>query len=68
MERTFGPADAQLRQQIQAAEAETLLAWPERILTAETPKAVFHRALPPAEAQAGDASPPAPPGCANKGG
>ncbi|MCF8002996.1 MAG: hypothetical protein K9L32_02125 [Chromatiaceae bacterium] len=51
MERTFGPTDARLRQQIQATDAETLLAWSERILTAETPEAVFHSALPPAEAQ-----------------
>ena len=42
MERKFGPADARLRQQIQEADAETLLAWSERILTAETPEAVFH--------------------------
>ncbi|WP_200250058.1 Rpn family recombination-promoting nuclease/putative transposase [Lamprobacter modestohalophilus] len=42
MERTFGPTDARLRQQIQEADAETLLAWSERILTAETPEAVFH--------------------------
>jgi len=42
MERKFGPADARLRQQIQEADAETLLEWSERILTAETPEAVFH--------------------------
>ncbi|MEA3642546.1 MAG: Rpn family recombination-promoting nuclease/putative transposase [Lamprobacter sp.] len=42
MERKFGPADVKLRQQIQEADAETLLAWSERILTAETPEAVFH--------------------------
>ena len=42
MERKFGPTDAQLRQQIQEADAETLLEWSERILTAETPEAVFH--------------------------
>ncbi|MCF7995062.1 MAG: hypothetical protein K9L88_09505 [Chromatiaceae bacterium] len=51
IERKFGPTDARLRQQIQAAEAETLLTWSDRILTAETPAAVFHSALPPAEAQ-----------------
>ncbi len=42
IERKFGPADARLRQQIQEADAETLLEWSERILTAETPEAVFH--------------------------
>ncbi|MEA3644114.1 MAG: hypothetical protein VBE63_29950 [Lamprobacter sp.] len=42
MERKFGPTDAQLRQQIQDADAEKLLKWSERILTAETPEAVFH--------------------------
>jgi hypothetical protein len=42
MERKFGPTDARLRQQIQEADAETLLEWSDRILTAETPEAVFH--------------------------
>ncbi|NEX17713.1 MAG: hypothetical protein C1943_14100 [Halochromatium sp.] len=42
MERKFGPADVQLRQQIQEADAETLLEWSDRILTAESPEAVFH--------------------------
>ncbi|MCF8016939.1 MAG: Rpn family recombination-promoting nuclease/putative transposase [Chromatiaceae bacterium] len=42
MERKFGPSDVQLRQQIQEADAETLLEWSDRILTAETPEAVFH--------------------------
>ncbi|MEA3642541.1 MAG: hypothetical protein VBE63_21745 [Lamprobacter sp.] len=42
MERKFGPADVKLRQQIQEADAEKLLEWSERILTAETPEAVFH--------------------------
>jgi hypothetical protein len=42
MERKFGPTDARRRQQIQEADAETLLEWSERILTAETPEAVFH--------------------------
>jgi predicted transposase YdaD len=42
MERKFGPTDAQLRQQIQEADAETLLEWSDRILTAETPEGVFH--------------------------
>ncbi|WP_274608975.1 hypothetical protein [Lamprobacter modestohalophilus] len=38
MERTFGPTDARLRQQIQAADAETLLAWSERILIYGPPR------------------------------
>ncbi|NEX17756.1 MAG: transposase [Halochromatium sp.] len=42
MERKFGPADVRLRQQIQEADAETLLEWSDRILTAESPEAVFH--------------------------
>ncbi|WP_420827240.1 DUF4351 domain-containing protein [Halochromatium roseum] len=42
MERKFSPSNARLRQQIQAADAETLLEWSDRILTAETPEAVFH--------------------------
>ncbi|WP_200252089.1 Rpn family recombination-promoting nuclease/putative transposase [Lamprobacter modestohalophilus] len=42
MERKFGPTDVRLRQQIQEADAETLLEWSDRILTAETPEAVFH--------------------------
>jgi len=42
IERTFGPTDVRLRQQIQATDAETLLEWSDRILTAETPEAVFH--------------------------
>ena len=42
LERKFGPASATLRQRIQEADAETLLEWSERILTAQTPEAVFH--------------------------
>jgi hypothetical protein len=42
LERKFGPTSAKLRQRIQEADAETLLNWSERILTAETPEAVFH--------------------------
>ena len=42
LERKFGPASATLRQRIQEADAETLLHWSERILTADTPEAVFH--------------------------
>ncbi|MBK5939399.1 hypothetical protein CCR96_09065 [Halochromatium roseum] len=36
------PHRCRLRQQIQEADAETLLEWSDRILTAETPEAVFH--------------------------
>ncbi|NEX17690.1 MAG: transposase [Halochromatium sp.] len=46
MERKFGPADVRLCQQIQEADAETLLEWSDRILTAESPEAVFHQASP----------------------
>ena len=42
LERKFGPVSANLRQRIQEADAETLLDWSERILTADTPDAVFH--------------------------
>jgi hypothetical protein len=42
MERQFGPTDAWLRQQIQEADAETLLEWSDRILPADSPEAVFH--------------------------
>jgi hypothetical protein len=42
MERKFGPTDARLRQQIQEADAETLLEWSDRILTADSPEAAFH--------------------------
>ena len=42
LERKFGPTSAKLRQRIQEADAETLLNWSERILTADTPEAVFH--------------------------
>nr|WP_242518809.1 DUF4351 domain-containing protein [Halochromatium roseum] len=42
MERKFGPIDVRLRQQIQEADAETLLEWSDRILTADSPEAVFH--------------------------
>jgi hypothetical protein len=42
LERKFGPTSATLRQRIQEADAETLLHWSERILTADTPEAVFH--------------------------
>ncbi|MBK1633390.1 hypothetical protein CKO31_22080 [Thiohalocapsa halophila] len=42
LERKFGPVSANLRQRIQEADAETLLDCSERILTADTPDAVFH--------------------------
>ena len=42
MERKFGTVDQNLRDRILAADSETLLDWSERILTAETPDAVFH--------------------------
>ncbi len=42
LERKFGPTSATLRQRIQEADAETLLHWSERILTADTAEAVFH--------------------------
>jgi len=34
MEHKFSPTDVRLRQQIQEADAETLLEWSDRILTA----------------------------------
>jgi predicted transposase YdaD len=37
----FGPVPARLEQRLQAADAETLLRWAERILTAATPDEVF---------------------------
>lgn len=40
LELRFGPIDADIRQRIQMADAETLLRWGERILTATTPEAV----------------------------
>ncbi|WP_242479728.1 DUF4351 domain-containing protein [Lamprobacter modestohalophilus] len=41
MERKFGPTDVRLRQQIQEADAETLLAWSERILTLRRQRRCF---------------------------
>ena len=42
-ERKFGPAAAEHhRATIEQADAETLLEWSDRILTAETPEAIFH--------------------------
>jgi predicted transposase YdaD len=42
IERKFGPPGEAVRQRIAAADAETLLAWSERILTAEDLDAVLH--------------------------
>ena len=40
MERRFGPLDEALRERIRAADAETLLQWSDRILTAVAPEDV----------------------------
>ncbi|MGZ8217204.1 DUF4351 domain-containing protein [Methylomagnum sp.] len=40
LELRFGPLDDDIRQRIQMADAETLLRWGERILTATMPEAV----------------------------
>jgi predicted transposase/invertase (TIGR01784 family) len=42
IERKFGPPGEAVRQRVAAADAETLLAWSERILTAEDLDAVLH--------------------------
>jgi len=36
LERRFGPLDEPIRQRVRTADAETLLQWGERILTAAT--------------------------------
>jgi hypothetical protein len=41
LECRFGPLDETVRQRIQAADAETLLLWGERVLTAQTLTDVF---------------------------
>ncbi|MSQ48261.1 MAG: DUF4351 domain-containing protein [Deltaproteobacteria bacterium] len=41
MERRFGPLEESMRQRIRAADAETLLQWGDRILTATTLDAIF---------------------------
>ena len=41
IELKFGPPSATVRQRIRAADAETLLRWLERVLTADTLEAVF---------------------------
>jgi Holliday junction resolvase len=42
MERKFGILTPETRQRIVEADAETLLAWSDRILTAQTPEEVLH--------------------------
>ena len=43
LERKYGPSTAAAcRERIMAADAETLLKWSERILTAETVEEIFH--------------------------
>jgi len=37
----FGPPDAQVRRRIESADADTLLIWSERVLTAQTPDEVL---------------------------
>ena len=41
IELKFGPPSAKVRQRIREADAETLLRWLERVLTADTLEAVF---------------------------
>ena len=42
MERKFGTVPENLRERIEQADADTLLDWSERILTAEIPEDVVH--------------------------
>jgi predicted transposase YdaD len=42
MERKFGPPGEAVRQRIAQADAETLLRWSERVLTADSLEAVLH--------------------------
>jgi hypothetical protein len=42
IERKFGPPSEPVRRRIVEADAETLLTWSERILTADTLEAVLH--------------------------
>jgi len=37
----LGPPDAQVRRRIESADADTLLHWSERVLTAQTPDEVL---------------------------
>ena len=41
IELKFGPPSAEVRQQVGDADAETLLRWSERVLTADALEAVF---------------------------
>ena len=41
IELKFGPPDAAVRKRVQSADAETLLHWSERILTAGTLEQLF---------------------------
>jgi len=41
-EEKFGSVNDNLRERILTADSQTLLAWSKRILTAETPEALFH--------------------------
>ena len=42
LERKFGVLDPVMQRRITQADAETLLAWGERILSASTPEEIFH--------------------------
>jgi len=42
MERRFGALAPQLRRRIEQADAETLLRWSERVLTAASAEEVLH--------------------------
>jgi hypothetical protein len=42
IERKFGPPTADIRERVLSADAERLLDWSERILTAETLESVLH--------------------------
>jgi hypothetical protein len=42
VERKFGPPSESVRERIASADPETLLAWSERILTADDVEAVLH--------------------------
>jgi hypothetical protein len=43
IEKKFGKASAQdLRERVESADSDTLRLWSERILTADTPDAIFH--------------------------
>jgi hypothetical protein len=41
LERKFGPVPEEVRQRVAAADSDALLAWSERVLTAETLEEVF---------------------------